>query len=222
MAESLSLARAATSDGTQLVLCTPHVSPGWVEDPREIPVRVRELAEALRRERIPLQVRPGGELAYTMVGRLDGKQLSAIAHGPAEQRWVLLEGSFDGLDEQFTLAADELRERGFAVVVAHPERIVQNVATQRALEHELAAGSVLQLTAEALVAGDAEAFRLLRSAAPAVIASDAHGGARPPALSLAVSALAAAGDPDPARFAEGIPWGLVRNGLGRFPAGVVG
>ena len=53
-----------------------------------------------------------------------------------------------GLEDSYTVAADELRERGFAVVVAHPERAFRwSEAGWETLEHELAVGSALQINA---------------------------------------------------------------------------
>ena len=172
----------------------------------------------LARERIELVVRPGGELAHSMVARLSQRELEAVAQGPSGRRWVLLEGSFDGLDETFTEAANELRSRGFAVVVAHPERFPETPGTRVALEHELAAGSILQLTAWSFLglcgeAASTAAWRLLLATPRAVIASDAHGCARPPALRLAVEALAGAGVLNPRRYATLMPRVLLENGL---------
>ena len=85
--ESVALAAAAVADGTRTVVATPHVHAQHVTDPGEIPARVRELAEALRRQRVGLAVLPGGEVAHEIVERLTQRQLEAIAHGPASRRW---------------------------------------------------------------------------------------------------------------------------------------
>jgi protein-tyrosine phosphatase len=216
--ESLALAVAAVADGTRTVVATPHVRAGHVTDPGQLPARVRELAERLQHERIRLDVLPGGELAHGMVGRLAQRQLETIAQGPPGRRWVLLEASFSGLDSGFTSAADELRERGFAVVVAHPERARQTPATAAALKHELAAGSGLQLTASSLAGlfGDSarnSALHLMKATNRVAIASDAHGGARMPALRLAVDGLTAAGERDPGRLVTASPRRLLEHGL---------
>ncbi len=216
--ESLALAAAALSDGTRTVVATPHVHAHHITDPTQIPARVRELADHLRRARIHLEVLPGGELAHDMVERLAQRELESIAQGPPERRWLLLEAPFSGLDNGFTLAADELRKRGFAVVVAHPERALQTPATHAALKHELAAGSPLQLTAWSFAGLCGEearsaALRMLESAPRAVIASDAHGRARMPALRQALAAPAAAGERDPGRLVGAIPRALLEEGL---------
>lgn len=216
--DSLELAAAAVRDGTRVVVATPHVHPEHITEPAEIPDRVRELSDRLAHERIELAVHPGGELAHSMVARLGQRELEAIAQGPSGRRWVLLEGSFAGLDEMFTAAADEVRSRGFGVVVAHPERFPQTPATRAALSHELAAGSVLQLTAGSFLGLHGEAARdaswpLIRHVARAVITSDAHSRARPPALRPAVQALTAAGVGNAADYADATPHALLQSGL---------
>jgi protein-tyrosine phosphatase len=216
--ESLELAALAVGDGTATVIATPHVHRQHITEPLEIGERVRELAVHLRRKRIPLAVLPGGELAHDMVDHLSQRELEMIAQGPAGRRWLLLEAPFDGLDGRYTRAADELRERGFGIVVAHPERAAQTTGSERAMEHELAHASRLQLTAGSLAGLHGErpqslARRLLRRASGSVIASDAHGRVRPPSLRLALDALRGAGVPDPVRFAETRPRALLHQGI---------
>jgi protein-tyrosine phosphatase len=216
--ESLALAEAAVAEGTGVLVATPHVHPAHVTDPAEIRELVQMLSGRLRGAGIDLRVLPGGELEHTMVARLSQRDLELIAHGPPGRRWLLIEGPFDGLDTDFTEAADELRARGFAIVLAHPERYGQTPQTQAALDHELANGTVFQLTAGSLTGANGErtrelAFEFLLSAPVAAIASDAHGLHRMPALSKAIVSLAAAGVPNPRRFAAEIPLGLLEHGM---------
>lgn len=215
--ESLALAAAARDDGTGTVVATPHINPQCVTDPSGIPERTREFTERLRRERIKLEVLPGGELAHAMVERLSDRQLAAIAQGPPGNQWVLLEAPFSGLDESYTAAADELRERGFAVVVAHPERASTSSRSAAAMQHELAAGSAIQLTAWSFAGLNGEearaaALRLVH-APRVVIASDAHGADRGPALRLGLDALRRFGYREPHRLAGANPRGLLEYGL---------
>src|SRR3954449_5949640 len=131
MDESIALAAAAVADGTRTVVATPHVRPGFLTDVSDLPDRVRELTERLDREQIGLAVRRGAELGHDMVGRLSQAELDSVAHGPPGGRWLLVETPFVGLGEEFTAATDELRDRGFAVVVAHPERARDATRTGR-------------------------------------------------------------------------------------------
>lgn len=199
MDDSVALAAAAIEDGTRVVVATPHVRSGFLTDVSDLPDRVRELEERLAREGIGLAVRRGAELGHDMVGRLSQAELESIAQGPPGGRWLLVEMPFVGLGEELTAATDELRDRGFAVVVAHPERARDSAGpTSATVRHELERGSVLQLNAWSLVGRHGpEAFErahsLLRAGQVGAIASDAHGGRRQPALTLAVAACGQAG-----------------------------
>lgn len=223
MEESVALAATAAAEGTRTVVTTPHIHPSFVTDPGTLAARVREVQNRLTAERIPIKVRCGGELDLAMPERLSDAQLEAVAHGPHGRRWVLLEAPLRGLENDYTVVADGLRERGFAVVVAHPERSFNHPeAARRAVEHELAAGSALQINAWS-VAGlygervRANAVALLRRAPRAVVASDAHGAARMPALGLAVEALSGAGVDDPVRLMSSDPLELLERGLAVAP-----
>jgi protein-tyrosine phosphatase len=220
---SLELAQLAVADGTRTVVVTPHVHPLHITDPSEIADRAQDLDARLRAARIPVEVLPGGELALDMVGRLRQAELELIAQGPTGRRWLLLEAPFDGLDESYTGAADELRERGFAVVVAHPERARSTPSTDAVIANELSAGSVLQINAWSVAGryGDATravALRLLRSTPGAVLASDAHGPHRPPSLQAALDELATLGEANPAQFAGTRTRALLNRGLQLTPA----
>ena len=120
-------------------------------DPLELPARVDELRAALAAERVPLDLHCGGELGHDLVGMLAQPELEAIAQGPAAGRWLLVETPFEGFTDRFHEATGELRDRGFGVVIAHPERTA-GAATDGAdaLRRELALGSVAQVNAQSL------------------------------------------------------------------------
>ena len=199
MDESVALAAEAAAEDTCTVVATPHVRSDFFTAVHELPERVRELEDRLAGEGIDLCVKRGGELGHDMVGRLAQPDLETIAQGPPGGRWVLVESPFSGFDESFTAAADELRARGFRVVVAHPERVPDEDGSRwRALRHELANGSMLQVNAWSLAGrhgmeAQAVARRLVREGRCRLIASDAHGGRRTPALLLGLDAALEAG-----------------------------
>jgi protein-tyrosine phosphatase len=202
MEESLDLARAAVAEGTSTVVATPHVRSDYITDVRELHERVDEVRVALATAGIELAVLPGGELGHDMVGRLRQEELDAMAQGPPGARWLLVETPFGGIGAGFHAATDELRDRGFGVLVAHPERSADATLCGAAgLRRELAAGSLAQVNAMS-VAGhhgeDAESagLALVREGLVSVLASDAHGRTRPPALTLARRALSERGVPD--------------------------
>lgn len=194
--ESLDLSRAAVAAGTRTVVATPHVRDDLgLTDPREIATRVQELRSALVAARIPLEVACGGELGHEMAFCLRRDELELLAQGPPDARWLLVETPFHGIGEDFHAATTDLRARGFGVLVAHPERSADaSLDGAAGLRREIAAGSQAQLNALSLTGGHGEdartsAWRLLADGLAAVVASDAHGPTRPPALRPAHEAL---------------------------------
>lgn len=220
LGDSLDLARSALAEATCTVVTTPHMRPELgLTDPWEVRVRVRELRAALARERIPLDVRCGGELDHELVFRLCQAELDLLAQGPPGARWLLVETPFAGIGPDFHAATDELRERGFAVMLGHPERSADAVLDGAAgLRRELAAGALAQLNALSLTGGHGEdaraaAWALVSEGLAGVIASDAHGPTRPPALRFARRALLTGGVPRSA--ADALTWARPRRLLAR-------
>jgi protein-tyrosine phosphatase len=220
VATAMELARAAVRDGTRLVTCTPHAA---FVDVAEIPKRVRELRAALGEADIDLEVRAGAELAWNDVPELDGAELEAVAQGPPGRRWVLLEaplpgtGALDGLQD----SAQELRDRGFGLLIGHPERSPALVGAPGAVERLLAAGDRLQVNGSSLTGyhgagARAAALELIDAGHAAVIASDAHRPSdRVPSLSAAVAVLRRHGTPGAQAEAlvTAAPWALLERGL---------
>lgn len=186
--ESLELIRLAAEDGTTTVVATPHVRGDFVTDVSELPERVRELADAAAAEGTPVELRTGGELGHDMVGRLTQLELNVIANGPSAGRWLLVEAPFHSIGEDFHAATDELRDRGFGVLIAHPERSADATLDGAAgLRRELAAGSLAQVNAQSITGAHgpdarAAALDLIAEGLVSVVASDAHGPTRPPLL----------------------------------------
>jgi protein-tyrosine phosphatase len=217
-AESLHLARAAVAEGTRTIVATPHVRFDLgTTDAGEILQRVRELRAGLAASRLPVEVLCGGELGHDVVASLSQYELELLAQGPPGARWLLMEAPFEGIGADFHSAAAELRHRGFEVLIAHPERSVDSA---RGLRRELAAGSRAQVNAQSLTGQHGEdagaaAWRMIEDDLVAVIASDAHGPTRPPALTAARRALLEAGVPRPKAdmLVMDAPWRLLSSGI---------
>jgi protein-tyrosine phosphatase len=188
---TLELARLAAADGIVCATATPHVASVVVE---EIPERVGEVRAALAEAAIQIEVHAGGELGARGVGRLSADELRTIAHGPPGARWILLEAPLDGAVGRLHRAADELRCRGYGVVLAHPERCGPLFEDDmRELRKELERGAVTQVSSSSLVGmhgtrARRNAARLVAERHAGLIASDAHGPRRPPSLTAAVAA----------------------------------
>jgi protein-tyrosine phosphatase len=191
---ALDLAREAVADGTRLVTVTPHARDMNVA---EIPERVRELRAAIAAAGIDLDVRPGVELAWDDVARVGDALLAQLAQGPEERRWVLLEAPLPGAGELADLeaAAGELRDRGYGLLIGHPERSSALTTAPRSIDRLIAAGDRLQLNASSLTGYHGAVPRafgidLAKSGRASVVASDAHRPVtRGPALGAAVAVL---------------------------------
>jgi protein-tyrosine phosphatase len=220
--ETVAYAAAAVAAGTTTIVATPHVE---LVDVQEIPGRVQEVRDALRAEGIDLRVEVGGELKPQSLGDLDGDDLEVIAHGPPGARWLLYEVPFDGVEAGggpgFLAGARELRDRGYGLLLAHPERSRDILpAGIEALDAELLAGSVIAANVGPLAAREsperhAAALEILRRGLVGVIATDAHAPSRPWTLAEGRRrVLEATGD---AALADGLcaanPASLLRDGL---------
>ena len=193
MAESVAYAATAAAAGTGTIVATPHVE---LVDVAELPDRVEELRAALDAEGIDLEVRCGGELKPFSIPYLSDGDLDVIAHGPPGARWLLYEVPFHGADEEFAAGARELHERGFAVLLAHPERsegmtdggglaVVESLVRDGAL----VAGNTGPLLGREGSGRRRAAELLLRRGLPAVVATDVHAPARPYTLAAAGEAI---------------------------------
>ncbi|HJS92922.1 MAG TPA: CpsB/CapC family capsule biosynthesis tyrosine phosphatase [Solirubrobacteraceae bacterium] len=192
-AEAVELARLAVEDGTGRVVVTPHVRLADVESLSRMTER---LQAALRRAAVDLELQAGGELAPGDVASLEQEQLELLAHGPAGERWLLLEAPLFSGSRDLGSAAEELRDRGFGVLIGHPERSL--ITPNSVIREQVARGAVLQLNASSLTGchgGEARrrGLALARSGMPFLLASDAHSPARPPQLTPAAVTLIAVG-----------------------------
>jgi protein-tyrosine phosphatase len=221
MEESVELARAAAADGTGAIVATPHVRHDFLTDVSDLPDRVREVRERLATECVPVRVLCGAELGHEMVGRLTQADLDTVAIGPPGARWVLVETPFEGIGESVHAAAEELRDRGFGVVLAHPERSDAVLADDAiAVRRERSHGTAVQVNATSLTgahgrAAEAAAVALMRHGRVEALASDAHSLLRGPALERGLSAGGWHGLPAAAirRVVDFTPVRLVGRGL---------
>ena len=213
--QSIEYARAAVAAGTGTIVATPHVEQ---VDVRSLPERVEEVRAALASEGIALHVEVGGELKPASIPALAQEELEIIAHGPPGARWVLYEVPFRGIGDEFLEGAHELRERGFGVVLAHPERSRDFVAAGglEQLDPLLARGALIAANVGPLTGRESEvrwraAKFLLERGGVDLIATDAHPPRRPWQLS---DVRGMTGD-EHERLTSTTAAGLLRGGLPR-------
>ena len=182
VAESLTLARAAVAAGTRVMVATPHVNERYTAAVNAVPGAVDALQAQFVREDIPLDLRPGAEIAMSRLGMLDDAALERLALGGGQ--WVLLEAPLRGpADVPRAVAA--VRERGRGAVLAHAERCEALRREPAMLRQLVRDGALVSITADSLAGHFGEGVRrfallLLREGLVHNVASDAHDAQRRP------------------------------------------
>ena len=184
--ESLALATAYLAAGISRVAATPHVNHRHQNRSGVIAERREELIARLAEESVPLTIEAGAEIAAPTAAELDDDELRRLTLAGGE--WLLIEPPTRATAFDIHAAVFAVQERGFRVVLAHPER---NPALQRDLDlvDDLTGSGVrTQVTAEALTGRygpDAErcAHEMFDRGLVHTLASDAHHATeRPPGL----------------------------------------
>lgn len=180
-----------------VVAATPHVRPDHPRvRPRELGDRCAALGERLAGEGIAVRVVPGGEVDLAWSRQASTEELALVSYGQRGSD-MLVETPYGPLDRSFEADLLALRERGYRVLLAHPERSADLRADLDRLDRLVDEGILVQVTARAFLPADDErhafAVRLLRERLVHVLASDAHGAAGPAPADL-TAGIEAAGD----------------------------
>jgi protein-tyrosine phosphatase len=196
---ALDLARAAADQGTRVLAATPHLRADFPDvRTEELASRCDEIRAAIAHAGIDLEVVQGGEAGVMWAVNAGDDDLRAGSYG-ARGTDLLVETPYGPLNDVFEQLLLTLADRGYRLLLAHPEN---NPTFQRSPErlHELVErGVLLQVTARSLIRPDrkkgprALAESLVRDGSAHVLASDAHSGheLRPPALGAGATAAAA-------------------------------
>jgi len=179
LGESLAIAAACVRDGVELIAATPHVREDFPTTSAEMRRRVDEVRAALEERSVPLELRPGGEVALDRLPDLDADELRAFGLG-GNPAYLLVEFPYHGWPLDVHDRAFRMRAAGTTLVIAHPERNDEVQAAPERLEPLVRAGALVQLTAASV---DGRLGRRARAASAALldrglahlVASDAHG-----------------------------------------------
>jgi len=172
--DSVGMARQAESDGIDVVCATPHIRSDHDVRVDQLEGRVSAVNEELERLGIGVRVTRGGEIAEEAVGRTDDDQLGELSLG-RNGLWLLIEPRPGPLGDPTVETVEQLAERGFRCVIAHPERHPGERFREQ-LETLVARGALIQVTAALIAEGPAAPF-LLELAAEGLVhllGSDAH------------------------------------------------
>ena len=175
---ALEMARSAVADGIGVIAATPHVRSDYPTDPARMEQLVEAVRAALSEQSIPLELLPGGEIALDMLAELPDPVLRRFGLG-GNPRYLLVEPPYSGWPLGLEQTVFELRLRGFAVVLAHPERNDEVQESPERLERLVEMGTLVQLTAAAVDGRLGQrpqktALRLLELGLAHLLASDAH------------------------------------------------
>jgi protein-tyrosine phosphatase len=199
---AVELARAAVADGVHVIAATPHVRDDYPTSADDMQRALESTRAALAAENVPLELRPGGEIALDRLPQLEEDELQRFALG-GSARTLMLEFPYYGWPLSLEDALFELRVRGFRIVLAHPERNDEVQSRPERLARLVETGTLIQLTAASLdgrlgIRTRTTAVRLLELGHAHLIASDAHA---PSVRHVGISTAAAAvGDPALARW----------------------
>ena len=224
--ESIAMAKAAVADGIRAIVCTPHWVRGTHPNTRAVIIRkTRELNYELKRQNIPLAVRPGAELRLDL-SLIDGVSSGKLMTLNDTGHYVLIELPDVFPAERLEGFLWELINRNITPILAHPER---NATVQRdpsRVHQWVQMGALTQITAASVlgVLGSKTqklCFTLLEHELVHVVATDAHGAQPPrePALSRACKLVGRISGEDAARRLMTIaPWAILQGKGFTFPA----
>jgi protein-tyrosine phosphatase len=183
--------------GTTTVVATPHCSPRYATSAAAVAEGVAEMRAALAAAGIELELRRGAEVALDMAMRLPDHELRQLTLGGS--RCVLLESPLEpAVGATLERCVADLRDRGYRVLLAHPERAPAFINDPRRLRGLVEAGALCSVTAASLGGGFGPgphwyALELLRDGLVHSLDSDAHDAElRGPAMRDGLEAAAAA------------------------------
>jgi protein-tyrosine phosphatase len=181
---SLAMARLAAADGIRTTAATPHIRDDHPFDYASIPSRVAEVNAAIAADGIELEVVAGAELALSKVPELDDEQLAGLCLG--ESRCLLVESPYTLATDLLERDLFDIQVRGFAPLLAHPERSPSFLKDPARLATLVERGVLCSVTSASLAGKFGKhvqrmALRMAREGIAHDIASDGHGpeGRRP-------------------------------------------
>lgn len=193
--QSLNMARIATEDGIEGVVCTPHWVFGSFDNTRSLVMNtVDNLRHRLAEAEIPLEVYPGSELRldFNLPQKIESRELLTLNDSG---RYALIELPDDILPQNMSNFFWELQSQDITPIIAHPERNRRLLRHPTRLFKWVNMGVLTQLTASSILGRFGKEIRsfsilLLKHNMIHVLATDSHGPkARVPKLKEGLEAV---------------------------------
>jgi protein-tyrosine phosphatase len=176
---SIELCRDSYMNGCDAIVLTPHfLEYSYLEDfIEERDMRITFLREALEKENIPLEVLPGAELFLS--DRVFGADIldDLTINGT---KYMLCEMPLIPFDtKNVTRWFDELIDRGYKPILAHPERYYEFHQNYELIDQLIERDIIFQVNIDSLIGengSDAQdmAIDMVRNGVAQIIESDAH------------------------------------------------
>jgi protein-tyrosine phosphatase len=191
LGQSLQMARMAVEDGISGMVCTPHLSPSFPGNNREVILAAfKEFKARLVEEKIGLEVYPGCELA------IDSDLPDKLASGELLTlndcgHIALIEMPVELIPPHMNTFFWTMQVKGLTPILAHPERNYLLVREPSILRKWIEAGVLVQITGGSLKGHYGKRIRdfssmLLKQRMVHFVSTDSHGpDMRRPVLSEA-------------------------------------
>jgi protein-tyrosine phosphatase len=196
MEESLAMARMAAADGVRVIVATPHVDREFNQpDPDTVRELTASLNKAVRAEKLPLRILPGGE-APAEPELLEALQAGRVLTVGDRGRHVLVELPTNSPATYAPELFFRLQLAGYTPLIAHVERAAIFRVQPEMLREFRDRGYHLQMNVESLHGSfntRRRARRLVQEGLVTILASDGHDTTRrKPLLSPARRAIKSA------------------------------
>ncbi|WHZ06190.1 tyrosine protein phosphatase [Neobacillus sp. YX16] len=178
LSDSINMAKKAVEQGIHTIVATPHHMNSRYENPKQLIIdRVKELNEAIRLEKLDLEIIPGQEVRIhgEMLEGYELGDILTVNHTP----YVLVEFPSNHVPRYTEKLFYDLQMKGLVPVIVHPERNQEIIERPDVIYKLVEKGALTQVTASS-VCGDFGkkiknfSFQMIEANLTHFIASDAH------------------------------------------------
>ncbi|WP_417898858.1 CpsB/CapC family capsule biosynthesis tyrosine phosphatase [Bacillus haimaensis] len=175
MTECIEMARTAVSQGIEIIVATPAISQGSIQDILE---KVNVLNERLKNESIHLTVLPGQEcpISDDFMSKYENGQMLTINNA---NKFIFLSFEASHVPHYTEQLLYDIQMKGLTPIIAHPEMNIELMESPDKLYQLVKKGACVQLNAGSVIGNNGKKVKrfvseLIDSNLAHFIASDAH------------------------------------------------